>query len=140
MQLFNTKIVNLPSNSKTRFTLLHSSRTPGELPPLELLNPLTAFAKEQPERFKFHVFIDSDDGSKTPGGSPPFNTGRINENALREYVVGIDSPISWWKRLFDKPRPKEDPSKKRIMFLVCGPEPYVFKINLAICADVAYIG
>jgi len=124
VQLFNTKILNLPSNSKTRFTLLHSSRTPGELPPPELLNPLTTFAKEQPERFKFHLFVDGDDGSKPIGSTPPLNIGRINENALRKYVVDADSPMSWWKRLFGKPQPK-DLSKRRIMFLVCGPEPYV---------------
>jgi cytochrome-b5 reductase len=86
---------------------------------------LTTFAKEQPERFKFHVFVDSDDGSKTTGGTPPLNIGRINENVLREYVVGVDSPISWWRRFFGEPQLKEDLSKKRIMFLVCGPQPYV---------------
>jgi len=125
VQLFNTKIVNLQSNLKTRFTLLHSSRTPGELPPPKLLNPLITFAKEQPDRFKFHVFVDSNDGSNTATSIPPFNIGRIDENALQKYVMGVDLSNSWWKNLFGKHQPKEDVSEKKIMFLVCGPEPYV---------------
>lgn len=138
MQLFNTKVVNLPLNSKTHFTLLHSSRTPGELPPPELLNPMTIFAKEQPERFKFYVFVDSDDGSKAVATTPPLNIGRITENDLQKYVTGVDPPTSWWKSFFGKSQPKEDVSKKNIMFLVCGPEPYVFdKTNLAVNDDVS---
>jgi cytochrome-b5 reductase len=134
VQLFNTKIKNIPPSSKTRFTLLHSSRTPGELPPPELLNPLSTFAKEQPERFKFHVFVDGDDGSKTTSNTPPLNIGRINENALQKYAIDVDLPVSWWRHFFGKTQPKNDLSKRRIIFLVCGPEAYVsiFTTNSAV--------
>jgi cytochrome-b5 reductase len=86
---------------------------------------LTTYAKEQPERFKLQVFVDNDDGSKTAAGTPALNIGKINENDLRKYVMDVDLPVSWWNRFFGKTQREEDVSKKRMMFLVCGPEPYV---------------
>ncbi|CAA7260215.1 unnamed protein product [Cyclocybe aegerita] len=119
VQLFNNHISrNPPSN--TRFTLLHSSRTPAELPPPTLLNPLSQFAAKHPDRFRFHVFVDEQDGSKASAIVPPLNTGRISEASLKKCLSTGEESSSWWTRLFSKP---QEAPPRRILFLVCGPEP-----------------
>lgn len=126
VQLFNTTISKLSPESPTRFTLLHSSRRPEELPPAVLLNPLTAFANEHPERFGFHVFVDEDDGSKSDAKTPPLKTGRIDEEALVRCLTPEQSStttswVDWLIPAKSTSKPEEVP--RRTLFLVCGPEP-----------------
>jgi cytochrome-b5 reductase len=107
--------------SHTRFTLLHSSRIPEELPPPALLYPLTTFSKANPDKFKFHVFVDDKGGSISPPHIPPMKEGRITEKELKS-CLGLEKPRdSWWTRLFGKTTP-QDETPRRILFLVCGPE------------------
>lgn len=90
---------------------------------------MTAFAQEYPERFKFHVFVDEDNGSKAAASTPSLNVGRINEKSLRKCINGEKSVISWWKSMFSTAPAEDDISAKRIMFLVCGPELYAFVLH-----------
>jgi len=121
IQLFNKVISNPTSTSHTRFTLLHSSRIPAELPPPALLDPLTTFSKANPEKFKFHVFVDDKDGSISPSYVPTIKEGRITEKELKS-CLGFEKPRNaWWTRLFWDAAP-QDETPQRILFLVCGPE------------------
>ncbi|KDR83402.1 hypothetical protein GALMADRAFT_56102 [Galerina marginata CBS 339.88] len=127
VQLFNKVISKATPTSTTRFTLLHSSRVPQELPPALLLEPLLTFSAENPDKFKFQVFVDEDDGSKAPVSIPQINTGRITESALEQHLDLKPKRPSWWSRLWRKEAPKDDASR-RILFLVCGPEPMISAI------------
>lgn len=114
----------------TRFTLLHSSRIPGELPPPVILDPMVSFAAEHPEKFSLHIFVDEDDGSQTTSQVSKKLIGRISEASLKKCIGAEEQPppsTSWWKSLPKKQAPEvlEEP-KRRILFLVCGPEAYVF--------------
>ncbi|KAJ7276118.1 hypothetical protein B0H12DRAFT_4137 [Mycena haematopus] len=101
---------------KTRFTLLHSSPTPSELPPPAILDPLRAYAKAHPEKFALHLFVDSRDGER-PADLTPLKVGRIHRPAI-ERCLGL-KPTTWWRNFFVQ-IPKKAPQK--ILFLVCGPE------------------
>ncbi|KAJ7283910.1 hypothetical protein C8J57DRAFT_748854 [Mycena rebaudengoi] len=115
-QLFHSTIRK--GHSKTRFTLLHSSPTPAELPPPEILGPLKEYAAGNPEKFRLHLFVDSRDGD-VPADIPPAQVGRIGKPAIQQ-CLGLN--YSWWRILFS--RVPERPSRK-ILFLVCGPEPMI---------------
>lgn len=119
VQLFHNVISQPTKSPNTRFTLIHSSRVPAELPPPAVLEPLTAFASENSQKFKFHVFVDAQDGSNFP---VHINTGRITDSALERCLRSKQIPGSWWRKLFRKDL-SEDERSRRTLFLVCGPEP-----------------
>ncbi|KAH9482406.1 NADH-cytochrome b5 reductase 2 [Psilocybe cubensis] len=127
VQLFHNVISKSP-NTKTRFTLLHSSRVPEELPPPSLLDPMITFSIDNPDKLKFHVFVDEQDGSEPSTSIPAIYTGRISENTLKRHVFPEEPKISWWMSLFTNPPPTPDPRSRRILFLVCGPEPMISAI------------
>ncbi|KAF8204907.1 hypothetical protein BJ912DRAFT_939688 [Pholiota molesta] len=117
VQLFNNVISKSPSTSFTRFTLLHSSRNPAELPPPTILEPMIAFASRNPDKFKLHIFVDELDSSEAPVPIEKINVGRITESSLKRCLhKSEEQPKSC------KSSPKEE-VKPRTMFLVCGPEP-----------------
>lgn len=122
VQLFHNVISQPTKSPNTRFTLIHSSRVPAELPPPAVLEPLTAFAAENLQKFKIHVFVDAQDGSKFPVPIPHINTGRITDSALERCLRSEQMPGLWWRRLFHK-NLSEDERPRRTLFLVCGPEP-----------------
>lgn len=86
------------------------------------MEPMMAFAAENPEKFKLHVFVDEQDGSKPPLQISRIHTGRMTEESVKQCIDPEDSKVSWWNRLFFRPTPK-DISTRSILFLVCGPEP-----------------
>ncbi|KAF8803829.1 ferredoxin reductase-like protein [Phlegmacium glaucopus] len=124
VQLFHNVISKPTKSPNTRFTLIHSSRVPGELPPPIVLEPLTAFAAENSEKFKIHVFVDAQDGSNSPLPILHINTGRITGFALERCLRSEQVPGSWWRKLFHK-NTSEDKRPRRTLFLVCGPEPMI---------------
>ncbi|KAF9057405.1 hypothetical protein BJ165DRAFT_1334009 [Panaeolus papilionaceus] len=124
VQLFFSTISKLDNVPNTRFTLLHSSRIPGELPPSELLGPLVRFSREHPERFKCEVFVDTEDGSRPPLPVSHIRTGRISEKDIKECVVTEQEKSRWW-RWFSNKRDPEVVKKRKVLFLVCGPEPMI---------------
>ena len=124
-QLLNNVFNQKPpdSNSKTRFTLLHSSRIPSELPPRSMLQSLAFFAEEQPHRFKMHLFVDSLDGStNTHLLKQRLQVGRISKSALTRSLE-LDAPVSWWHKLSQPAgAPNSAQPDRKILFLVCGPD------------------
>ena len=127
-QLLHKELLGQPSaNTTTRFTLLHSSRNPNELPPPEMLRPLLAYSQAHPERLKLSFFVDTLDGpAHSLVSSSSATVGRIGRSAIeRAARMGSDS---WWRRLFGataKHGSGERRDGKSVMFLVCGPDPYV---------------
>ncbi|GLB33921.1 putative oxidoreductase FAD-binding domain [Lyophyllum shimeji] len=124
-QLFHSVISRSP-DAKTRFTLLHSSQTPAELPPPRIMDRLTRFAAQNPERFRLRLFVDSLDGPAPTSHMPAPHVGRIDNTAI-ERCLGLDQRRTWLRRLFgmaEAPRPN-----RKILFLVCGPDPMVNAIS-----------
>ena len=123
-QLLYSKLLKDPSRvrTKTRFTLLHSSRKPTELPPPAILDPLISESKAHPERLSLSLFVDSAEGLEHPSvTAKDLQVGRITESAIKR-AVSSQSGRSWWGSLFGKSGSQEE---RKILFLVCGPEPCV---------------
>ncbi|KAK0498554.1 ferredoxin reductase-like C-terminal NADP-linked domain-containing protein, partial [Armillaria luteobubalina] len=114
-QLLHSTFQNAPS--KTRFTLLHSSRSPSELPPPEILVPLIDHSRANPERFQMRLFVDEMEKES------PLGLGRIERQAVQS-CLGYKT--SWWHHLFWARRQPQPPPK--VLFLVCGPEPMISAI------------
>ncbi|KAH9844199.1 ferredoxin reductase-like C-terminal NADP-linked domain-containing protein [Rhodofomes roseus] len=130
-QLLHAKLLKDPSKvpTKTRFTLLHASRKPVELPPPDILDPLLSASKAHPDRLRLSLFVDSSEGPTHPSvGSNDVQVGRINDLAIAR-AVGSDNS-SWWRSLLGiGSRPdSRDLSDKKILFLLCGPEPMITAI------------
>ncbi|KAF5331545.1 hypothetical protein D9611_007643 [Ephemerocybe angulata] len=115
-QLLSTVISNPTMSPSTRFTLLHSSKRPEELPPPSLLQPLIDYAEQHPERVNVDLFVDTSDGSAASN----LHVKRIDRSAI-ESALGLIKPTpSWWGWLWKQREPQASP--KRRVFLVCGPE------------------
>jgi cytochrome-b5 reductase len=123
-QLLHSLISSQNKSSKnTRFTLLHSSRTPADLPPPNILDTLSTFASQHPAKFRLHLFVDSVDGSSSQSFKPELQVGLIGKPAI-ERSLGLQntSHRPWWNKIFSKPEVAR-PLPNKILFLVCGPEP-----------------
>ncbi|KAH7916137.1 hypothetical protein BJ138DRAFT_1140264 [Hygrophoropsis aurantiaca] len=110
------------SRLKTRFTLLHSSRTPSELPPSDILGPLLRYAKESPSCFSLGLFVDAFSEAKSPEYiTQKINIGRIDRNAVQN-MIQPEEDLPWWQSIFFEKRTSTVSPKRKILFLVCGPE------------------
>src|SRR5258708_4232391 len=118
--------------ASTRFTLLHASRSPAELPPLPLLQPLIDFAVAHPEYLRLALFVDG--ASRAPALesiAKHLKVGRIDKSSIAHSLGIPDGALSWssWvSNLWTGGQPKvgdSDIRKKNVLVLVCGPEPYV---------------
>ncbi|KAI0650339.1 ferredoxin reductase-like C-terminal NADP-linked domain-containing protein [Trametes meyenii] len=130
-QLIHRELLSrLSPNAKTRFTLLHSSRRPAELPPLEMLEPLVTYSQTHPDQLQVSLFVDSSEGPAHPAASSSaLVVGRIGKPAI-ERAMGVETR-SWWRSLFSRssnPRLQDLAGGKKIMFLVCGPDSMVAAI------------
>ncbi|KAJ4472219.1 ferredoxin reductase-like protein [Lentinula aciculospora] len=125
-QLFH-ELISQGVSPRTRFTLLHSSRSPSELPPSEMLLHLSSFASRKPERFRFHVFVDTMD-SKEENERLRYSIGRINKAALLSTMKEQKSSSKWWIWPFTRPA-EPDIAVQKTLFLVCGPEPMIAAIS-----------
>ena len=112
------------SDERTRFTLLHSSRTPGELPPPAVLQPLLSHAAAHPNQLGVALYVDALDGSRSASvPTESLNEGRIGKAAVRR-ALNYGNEGSWWARLLRTgPAQPTQPAGKRTLVLVCGPEP-----------------
>lgn len=121
--LHSTLFAGRETPSKTRFTLLHSSRTPGELPPPEILQPLLSFSAANPGRLSVRLFIDELDGSSSESASTQdLQVGRIGKAAVHRALDHSPEPL-WWQSLLRLGRSKSTPAADRkVLFLVCGPD------------------
>ena len=111
---------------KTRFTLLHSSRTPGDLPPPTILDPLLSYSVSRPDRFRMRLFVDDLEGSNRKlSFKHDLQAGRIGKAAI-EQSIGLSREIGFWRRIL--PITSRETSSaastlkdRKILFLVCGP-------------------
>jgi cytochrome-b5 reductase len=118
--------------TRTRFTLLHASRSPAELPPLPLLQPLIDFSVAHPEHFRLALFVDGASRAPAPGIiAKHLKVGRIDKTSIA-HTLGLPNGAwswsSWISNLWSRRQPKvgdSDIRKKNVLVLVCGPEPYV---------------
>jgi cytochrome-b5 reductase len=116
----------------TRVTLLHASRSPAELPPLPLLQPLIDRAVTHPEYFQLKLFVDGAFKAPAPESvAKHLKVGRIDKSSIA-HTLGIPdgawSWSSWISNLWTRGQPKAgdvDIRKKNVIVLVCGPERYV---------------
>ncbi|KAF9651173.1 riboflavin synthase domain-like protein [Thelephora ganbajun] len=111
---------------KTRFTLLHASRSAGDLPPPAILGPLVSIAQNDPSRLRLKLFVDEKDSST---GSPyDLNIGRIDSKAV-ENALEIRRSSVWDKLAWRKFDPKGVAGEgRKVLFLVCGPDPMISAI------------
>ncbi len=125
-QLLDQLVFSRPKVSMTRFTLLHSSRIPSELPPPEILQPLVSKARDAPDRLRISLFVDTLNGSGVNAiqDSQDLQEGFIDKAAIHRALGPGNNGTSWWQRLFGRAssKPAQLPGRK-ILFLVCGPEP-----------------
>ncbi|KAF9076461.1 hypothetical protein BDP27DRAFT_1210691 [Rhodocollybia butyracea] len=120
-QLYH-QIISKGVSAKTRFTLLHSSRSPSELPPPEIMQQLSLYAVENPERFRFLIYVDSD--SDHGPNSNVGRVGRIDKDAVASTVMRTNTN-QWWIWPFKR---SVEFDIRRTLFLVCGPEPMIAAI------------
>jgi len=107
--------------SKTRFTLLHGSRSAGDLPPPAILDTLTSTAHNNPSRLRLKLFVDGEDSFiDSPYG---LTVGRIDRKTVED-VLKIRRPSTWDKLLRRKLDPKGIAGEgRKVLVLVCGPDP-----------------
>ncbi|KAH9918237.1 ferredoxin reductase-like protein [Epithele typhae] len=129
-QLLHKELLSRPSKSprpKTRFTLLHSSRTPNELPPPEITRPLMAYSQAHPERLKLSFHVDAREGpSHSTVSSSELHVGRIGRGDVGKAMGSASN--SWWSSFFGGPGKGPVGTGKKVMFLVCGPDRMVAAI------------
>ncbi|KAJ6627565.1 hypothetical protein B0H10DRAFT_1995279 [Mycena sp. CBHHK59/15] len=89
--------------SKTRFSLLHSSPTLADLPPSEILGPLQAYSAANPEKFRFHLFVDTREGEYL-----------LIKPAIQQ-ALGLNTP--WWRTIFSRPPVVSSAAPRKILFL-----------------------
>ncbi|KAI0719654.1 ferredoxin reductase-like protein [Cerioporus squamosus] len=125
-QLLHKELLSQPSpKSKTRFTLLHSSRRPTELPPSEMLKPLIDYSQAHPDQLRLSLFVDAPDGPSHPAvPSSSLTVGRIGKAAI-ERAMGFEK--NWWQRVLGSATEtrSQDGGRRKVMFLVCGPDPMI---------------
>ncbi|KZT53682.1 hypothetical protein CALCODRAFT_500829 [Calocera cornea HHB12733] len=139
-----------PPSTRPRFTLLHGSLSPSELPPSEILGPLVELQRREPDRFRLRLFVDRlMDGAGAMGAGQeaevevagqrlPLTVGRIRREDLVDAVRPSHSPppppSPSWRGLLSSffpassrapPAQGEKGKGKKVLFLVCGPEPMV---------------
>ncbi|KAF5369943.1 hypothetical protein D9758_001297 [Tetrapyrgos nigripes] len=123
-QLFHSVISRLPSAHKTRFTLLHSSRAPSELPPPSILKPMISYAETNPDRLKMQLCVDSygeGDHSRHHLGQK-MELGRISKLHIKKSLGDVQS---WWNWFSGHSDPT---NQQKTLFLVCGPESMIAAI------------
>jgi cytochrome-b5 reductase len=116
-----------------RVTLLHASRSPQDLPPPALLDPLHAFARAHPDRLRVQLFVDAPAPAPADGApAPPAAVQRIDAAAVQD-ALGIAAPPRAWWQLWPAAASPPPPPKRGVLFLVCGPEPWVLSWTVCGC-------
>ncbi|PVG00492.1 hypothetical protein CPB86DRAFT_701068, partial [Serendipita vermifera] len=123
---FSSQPVVSATGSKTHFTLLHSHRSPSQLPPKIITEDFSLYHTNDSDRFTEKVFVDKLD---TEADDAPANVsvGRIDkktlEDVLLERGILIDSSKGSLTSFMSKKHSvKHLNPEKSVMVLVCGPE------------------
>lgn len=108
---------------RTRFTLLHSSPSVSDLPPGKILDGLRERSMGEPNLFRMQIYVDVLD-KKMEG----LHVGRIDGNVIEKLFQNSASKRSlwksWWRRRNDEQEDKTCIEEtKRVLFLICGPQP-----------------
>lgn len=133
-QLLFRHLLRSDAPPSTRFTLIHASRSPTELPPLPILQPLIDFAVAHPEYLRLRLFVNGVSRVPAPESvARHLKVGRIDKSSVA-HTLGISdgawswSWSSWISNLWTRGQPNVgdgDIRKKNVLVLVCGPEPCV---------------
>ncbi|KAL4081930.1 hypothetical protein V8B97DRAFT_2002021 [Scleroderma yunnanense] len=104
-----------------RFTLLHASKTPVDLPPSSMMDFLNSLAEQHPDKFKFRVFVDSLDGQTE--SKPPLDLicEHIGKSAIQD-ALGLQCNTPWWKWFSRSATVPSVTRDQKVLVLVCGPE------------------
>ena len=90
-----------------------------------MLKPLLEYSQAHPDKLRLSLDVDAVDGSTQPAvPSSSLSVGRIGKVAI-ERATGSENN-SWWQRVFGsskETRSHDGGRGKKIMFLVCGPDP-----------------
>lgn len=97
---------------------------PGELPPPEVLQPLVKYSQDHPERLNLSFYVDSKDGSSAEAITLNVIHERRIEKADVQRALHNGRESSWLYKILRvaSAKPTEFADKK-VLFLVCGPEP-----------------
>ncbi|KAG8713505.1 hypothetical protein FRC09_018642 [Ceratobasidium sp. 395] len=113
---------------KTHYTLLHSSQSPAALPITDvLINPLI-YSVANRRDLTVRLFIDF----PTPGGEKTashanLQIGRIGKDEVVRVLRGrdiLERSQTWWEWVRGA-KPQCSTREKKLLFLVCGPEPMI---------------
>jgi len=80
-------------------------------------------ATECPDVFKMHLFVDSilnDSRTNATDGFSSLQVGRIGKAAIEHSLSLNKINWSWWPMSWRK---NEEVPRRKLLFLVCGPEP-----------------
>lgn len=84
-----------------------------------MLDRLRAYAERHPDQLRLNFFVDQlDDVPATQSWGVAVAVQRIGKQAVTRAVGGAEP--SWWSRFI---RRGVERRQKRVLFLVCGPEP-----------------
>ena len=89
-----------------------------------MLRPLVKFAEDNPKRLNLSFYVDTKDGSSAEAiASSDIHERRI-QKADVERTLHNGNESTWWHKLLRVASVKPTQStEKKILFLVCGPEP-----------------
>ncbi|KZW04114.1 ferredoxin reductase-like protein [Exidia glandulosa HHB12029] len=115
-------------SGKTHYTLIHSSPSTSTLPPPQLLDTLSAWARRYPRNLSLSLCVDARDLPDPPLGIK-LHEGRVGSAVLdralrrRSLRAQTDDAQSWWARVW--PARSRPQTPRRVLFLVCGPDPMI---------------
>ncbi|KAF8299889.1 hypothetical protein DL93DRAFT_2032122, partial [Clavulina sp. PMI_390] len=122
---------------RPHLTLLHGSPSPSTLPPDPIMSTLHEYSRRHRDAFTMKVFVEQDGERDSMLALAP---GRITRVAIEEALVQrqlrqppdsassswLVSPIRWlWSTSASGRRTADEQKAKRVLFLVCGPEPMI---------------
>ncbi|KAK7695950.1 hypothetical protein QCA50_000589 [Cerrena zonata] len=125
VQLLHETLLSSERRTKTRYTLLHSSHSPTELPSHDVLQPLLSHAQARPDELKVTLFVNSNDTSDSVGQSD-LQMKRIDKPEIIR-ALSLEDTRPWWKRITSSSTPTVD-SKRKVLVLVCGPDSMIAAI------------
>ena len=89
-----------------------------------MLEPLLSAAKSDGDHFKLMLHVDSLDGpTHLSVTSEHLQVGRINRRAVERALGNSQEIASWWSFLGFRSKKESTEDRRKILFLVCGPDP-----------------
>lgn len=118
---------------------MHGSSSLVTLPPTLIMSYLDEVAENHRESFTMKLFVEREHDVNNRAQLEDFASGHITKKHIEDILVqrGILQSaveVSWWRGLLSRldwrTRSRNQaeplPTAKNVLFLVCGPEPYVY--------------